>query len=168
MSMTPSQAPQPTTRVRLVPLLHRASLVILLAFVLLLVGVRACPLPWVVPTLPKVTHTARGAAGDPLNIVLVGGTAQIKASFAQAGWLVPNPITPQTYARIVAASLAHRPYPTAPVSNLYVFGRPQDLAFEWPTNDVQNRGHIRLCRPRCSWAASRCGWARPPMTRGLS
>jgi hypothetical protein len=30
------------------------------------------------------------------------------------------------------------------VSNLYVFGRIQDLAFEKPTNDVQNRGHIRL------------------------
>jgi hypothetical protein len=42
------------------------------------------------------------------------------------------------------ASLAHRSYPTAPVSNLYVFGRVQNLAFEKPTNDVQNRGHIRL------------------------
>jgi hypothetical protein len=43
-----------------------------------------------------------------------------------------------------SASLAHRPYPTAPVSNLYVFGRAQDLAFEKPTDDVANRGHIRL------------------------
>ena len=40
--------------------------------------------------------------------------------------------------------LAHRSYPTAPVSNLYVFGRVQDLAFEKPTTDVQNRGHIRI------------------------
>lgn len=129
---------------RLVQLLHRASLVILLAVVLLLVGVRVYPAPWIFPTLPKVTHTARGAAGDPLNVVLVGSVAQISASFARAGWLVPDPIMPQTTARIVAASLVHQPYPTAPVSNLYVFGRPQDLAFEWPTNDVQNRGHIRL------------------------
>src|SRR5439155_9986448 len=47
-------------------------------------------------------------------------------------------------AKIAADSLAHRSYPTAPVSNLYVFGRVQDLAFEKPTTDVQNRGHIRI------------------------
>ncbi len=43
-----------------------------------------------------------------------------------------------------AYSLTHKSYPTAPVSNLYVFGRVQDLAFEKSTNDVANRGHIRL------------------------
>ncbi len=38
----------------------------------------------------------------------------------------------------------HRSYPTVPVSNLYVFGRVQDLAFEKPTTDEQNCGHIRI------------------------
>ena len=56
----------------------------------------------------------------------------------------PDPITPLTTARIAADSLAHRSYPTAPISPLYIFGRAQDLAFEKPTNDVQNRDHIRL------------------------
>jgi hypothetical protein len=130
--------------VRLGSLLQRVSLVILLMFVLLLVGVRVYPLPWIYPTLPNVTHTATGAAGDPVNVILIGSEQQITQSFKQAGWLVPDPITSQTSERIVADSLAHRAYPTAPVSNLYVFGRPQDVAFEWPTNDVQNRGHIRL------------------------
>jgi LssY C-terminus len=137
-------APSRPIRLRLVHLLQRVSLVILLAFVLLLVGLRVYPSPWLFPTLPKLTHTARGAAGDPLNIILVGTAAQITASFDRAGWLIPDPITPATSARIIAASLTHQPYPTAPVSALYVFGRVQDLAFERPTNDVQNRGHIRL------------------------
>jgi hypothetical protein len=139
-----TRAPRPTTRMRLGPLLQRVSLVILLMFVLLLVGVRVYPLPWIFPALPKVTHTAKGAAGDPVNVILVGSASQITEGFTRAGWRIPDPITPQTTARIVADSLAHRPYPTAPVSNLYVFGRVQDLAFEWPTNDVQNRGHTRL------------------------
>jgi len=139
-----TRTPQRTTRLRLLRLLHRASLVILLVFVLLLVGVRVYPSPWLFPTLPKITHTARGAAGDPLNIILVGSASQLTESFARAGWLIPDPITPHTSARIATASLAHQPYPTAPVSALYVFGRVQDLAFERPTNDVQNRGHIRL------------------------
>ncbi|HEX9413142.1 MAG TPA: LssY C-terminal domain-containing protein, partial [Ktedonobacterales bacterium] len=141
MSTLQTRTPQRTTRLRLA---HRASLVILLAFVLFLVGLRIYPSPWIFPAFPKITHTARGAAGDPLNIILVGSASQIRESFARAGWLIPDPITPQTSARIATASLAHRPYPTAPVSALYVFGRVQDLAFERPTNDVQNRGHIRL------------------------
>jgi LssY C-terminus len=144
MNTPQTRAPQRTTGLRRVQLLQRTGLVVLLAFVLLLVGLRVYPSPWLFPAFPKITHTARGATGDPLNIILVGSTSQITESFARAGWVIPDPITPQTSARIAAASLAHRPYPTAPVSALYVFGRVQDLAFERPTNDVQNRGHIRL------------------------
>lgn len=68
----------------------------------------------------------------------------------------PYPITSQTSAKIAEDSLAHRSYPTAPVSNLYVFGRVQDLAFEEPTNDVQNRGHIR------TWETAFADIARDP------
>src|SRR5712691_7279141 len=96
------------------------------------------------PAYPRITHTKSGAEGDPLNLVFIGTKDQIMHSFQQAGWLLPDPITPQTSAKIAADSLAHRSYPTAPVSNLYVFGRVQDLAFEKPANDVQNRGHIRI------------------------
>src|SRR5216684_3441523 len=96
------------------------------------------------PAYPKITHTQSGAAGDPINLVFVGSKDQITRSFQKAGWLIPDPITPQTSEKIAANSLAHSSYPTAPVSNLSVFGRVQDLAFEQPTNDVQNRGHIRL------------------------
>lgn len=120
------------------------SLAVLALLVLLVALIRLYPYTYDFPTLPRITHTAAGAAGDPLNIVLAGSEQQIAQSFLRAGWLVPDPITPQTTARIAADSLAHRSYPTAPVSNLYVFGRAQDLAFEKPTNNVQNRGHIRL------------------------
>lgn len=147
MSTLHARAPRGTSRSRLLRLLHRlhwASLLLLLACVLLLVGIRVYPASWLFPAFPRITHTAKGAAGDPLNIILVGSAPQITESFARAGWLIPDPITPQTSARIAADSLAHRAYPTAPVSTLYVFGRVQDHAFELPTNDVQNRGHIRL------------------------
>ena len=93
---------------------------------------------------PRTTRTASGAAGDPINLILIGSQTQIVQSFQHAGWLVPDPITPQTTAKIIAASLAGQSYPTAPVSPLYVFGRSQDMAFEKPTRNVQNRGHVRL------------------------
>lgn len=114
---------------------------LLLSSVLL---IRFYPYSWNFTTFPHLTQTVSGAAGDPINLVLIGSQEQITQSFHQAGWLTPDPITPQTTARIAADSLAHRSYPTAPMSNLYVFGRVQDLAFEKPTNDVQNREHIRI------------------------
>ncbi len=106
--------------------------------------IRFYPYSFNFPAWPRITHTRAGADGDPVNLVLVGTKAQILHSFHQAGWLIPDPITRHTSEKIAVDSLAHRSYPTAPVSPLYLFGRVQDLAFEKPTNDVQNRGHIRL------------------------
>jgi hypothetical protein len=121
---------------------------LLLLFIACIVLIRFYPYPSNFPAFPRITHTQSGADGDPVNLVFVGRKAQILHSFQKAGWLIPDPITPQTSEKIAAASLAHRSYPTAPVSNLYVFGRVQDLAFEKPTADVQNRGHIRLWQTR--------------------
>ena len=117
---------------------------LLLLFIACIVLIRFYPYTYNFPAFPRITHTQSGADGDPVNLVFVGRKEQILQSFQQAGWLIPDPITSQTAEKIAATSLAHRSYPTAPVSNLYVFGRVQDLAFEKPTNDVQNRGHIRL------------------------
>ena len=120
------------------------SILLLLVLVILVALIRLYPYPSNFPAYPKVTQTHAGAAGDPINLVFVGSQDQILHSFHQAGWLIPDPITPQTSAKIAVDSLTHKSYPTAPVSQLYVFGRAQDLAFEKPTTDVANRGHIRL------------------------
>src|SRR6266566_5639910 len=120
------------------------SMVVLLCIASMVVLIRFYPYTYNFTTYPKLTQTQSGADGDPVNMVFVGSKDQIMHSFQQAGWLLPDPITLQTSEKIAVASLAHRSYPTAPVSNLYVFGRVQDLAFEKPTNDVQNRGHIRI------------------------
>jgi hypothetical protein len=118
--------------------------VLLVLLAVLLASIRWYPYPFDFSTYPTLTHTKSGAAGDPINILFVGSKDQILQSFDHAGWLIPDPITTTSSKRIAMDSLAHRGYPTAPVSNLYLFGRVQDLAFEKPTNDVQNRGHIRI------------------------
>ncbi len=128
------------TIIRLVSMLG----ILFLLFAALIALLRFYPYPSNFPAYPKVTHTKSGATGDPINVLFVGSKNQIMHSFQQASWLIPDPITSQTSAKIAVDSLAHRSYPTAPVSNLYVFGRVQDLAFEKPTTDVQNRGHIRI------------------------
>src|SRR5260370_26107142 len=128
------------TIIRLVSMLGILFLLVAALIALL----RFYPYPSDFPAYPKVTHTKSGVTGDPINVLFVGSKNQIMYSFQQASWLIPDPITSQTSAKIAVDSLAHRSYPTAPVSNLYVFGRVQDFAFEKPTNDVQNRGHIRI------------------------
>lgn len=110
----------------------------------LLACIRWYPYPFDFSSYPTLSHTKSGAAGDLINVLFLGGKDQILQSFHRTGWLIPDPITTQSSMRISVDSLAHRSYPTAPVSNLYVYGRVQDLAFEKPTSDVQNRGHIRI------------------------
>lgn len=118
--------------------------ILFLLLVALTASIRLYPYPYDFSTYPNISHTKSGAAGDPINILFVGRKDQIMQSFHRAGWLIPDPITTRSSMRIAMDSLAHRRYPTAPVSNLYVYGRVQDLAFEKPTTDVQNRGHIRI------------------------
>ena len=118
--------------------------ILLVLFAVLLACIRWYPYPFDFSTYPTLTHTKSGAAGDPINVLFIGSKDQIQHSFQQARWLIPDPITTKSSERIAMDSLAHRSYPTAPVSNLYIFGRVQDLAFEKPTTDVQNRGHIRI------------------------
>ncbi len=93
---------------------------------------------------PVVTQTASGKLGDPINVVIIGDQSAIQNAFLKAGWRIPDPITAKSSAKIALDSLANRPYPTAPVSNLYLYHRKQDLVFEKPTNTVRDREHIRL------------------------
>src|SRR5260370_26790908 len=100
--------------------------IVVLLFIALIALLHFYPYNFYFPAFPKITHTKSGAEGDPLNLVFVGSKEQITHSFQQAEWLIPDPITLQTSEKIAVDSLAHRSYPTAPVSTLYVFGRVPD------------------------------------------
>lgn len=90
------------------------------------------------------TFNHAGEAGDPINCQLQGTDGQIGAAFALAGWMRADEIDFITSARICADSLLGRAYSTAPVSDLYLYGRKEDLAFERPGQNVRQRDHIRL------------------------
>lgn len=93
---------------------------------------------------PLLTYDHAGRPGDPLNIQLLGSAGQIGAAFAAAGWYRADEIDLITSLRIIMDSLLKRRYSTAPVSNLYLYGRKEDLAFERPGPNVRQRDHIRL------------------------
>ena len=98
-------------------------------------------------SMPKVTRAPDGLPGDPLNMALVGTEADIQRAFDAAGWHPADPITFRSSLAIVEGVVLHRPDPDAPVSDLFLFGRRQDLAFERDVGgSPRERSHVRLWR----------------------
>jgi len=96
---------------------------------------------------PRHTTTADGNQGDAINVAFVGSEEEMHRMFAAAGWYAADPITLKTSARIAADVVLHKPYAHAPVSDLYVWGRRQDAAFEQPVGDSpKQRHHVRFWR----------------------
>ncbi|HLZ25103.1 MAG TPA: LssY C-terminal domain-containing protein [Ktedonobacterales bacterium] len=93
---------------------------------------------------PLTTFNRAGKAGDPINMQITGTSGQVGAAFAAAGWYRADEIDFVTSLRISVDSVFGRGYTTAPVSNLYLYGRKEDLAFERPGRNVRQRDHIRF------------------------
>ncbi|MFM8412046.1 MAG: LssY C-terminal domain-containing protein [Alphaproteobacteria bacterium] len=99
------------------------------------------------PAKERVVTTKDGIPGDPLNVALIGVEDDVSLAMHAAGWFPADPITLRSSIGIVDSALLRRPYPTAPVSNLFLFGRREDLAFEKPVgNDARLRHHVRCLR----------------------
>jgi hypothetical protein len=97
--------------------------------------------------IPGITYTGNDIPGDPLNVSLIGTEAELVRIMLAAKWHPADPITLRSSLRIAEASVLGRSYADAPVSNLYLFGRKQDLAFEQPVgSDPRQRHHVRFWR----------------------
>jgi hypothetical protein len=88
----------------------------------------------------------------------VGTDGQIGAAFAAAGWYRADEIDLVTSVRICADSVLGRKYATAPVSNLYLYGRKEDMAFERPGLNVRQRDHIRIWKTALNGSDGRPVW----------
>lgn len=111
----------------------------------LLVGIAAAAAPappW--NGLPMRTVTHAGVAGDPVNVGFEGSRAAILSAFHAIGWLQADPLSANNDLRLALAAVDHHPYPTAPVSSLYLFGRRQDFAVEHELGTVARRDHARF------------------------
>ena len=94
---------------------------------------------------PRITHTANGIPGDPLNLALLGSESDLIRALTAAHWYAADPITLRSSLRIAVDSVFGRPDIEAPVSDLFLFGRKQDLAFEQAVGDSpRQRHHVRF------------------------
>lgn len=99
--------------------------------------------------LPKLTQTRDDIPGDPLNIALIGNEETVTRAMLKSAWHPADPLTMKSCLRIAEDTVLRHPYVDAPVSNLYVWGRKQDLAFEQPVgHDPRQRHHVRFWRSK--------------------
>lgn len=109
--------------------------------------------------IPTITQTGDDIPGDPLNVALIGTEVEVKTILLTAKWYPADPLTLKSCLEIAEASVLKRKYDEAPVSNLYLFGRKQDLAFEKPVGDnPRKRHHVRFWRTKNPAEDGRAIW----------
>jgi hypothetical protein len=95
--------------------------------------------------LPCCTTREDGQGeGDPINLVLIGRGEDIVPALTAGGWTFTEAITVDSIRRLIGAALADEPFVTAPVSALYLFGRPQDVALQRARSKIAQRNHMRI------------------------
>nr|WP_066737934.1 LssY C-terminal domain-containing protein [Cupriavidus sp. D384] len=82
--------------------------------------------------------------GDPLNLIIVGGLEDAFPALVRRGWRPTETKWSGAIMRVVTSALSGERYLNAPVSDLYLFGRPQDLALQKARDSVHQRNHLRL------------------------
>lgn len=120
--------------------------------------------------VPRFSVAADGLLGDPVNVVLIGTLEQLRSAFAKAGWMEADPLRLASSWRMVRAFVSNSPYPTAPFSTFYLFGRSQDIGFQKSIdNSPRKRHHIRFWALDPTYAEETIGTAalwfnndRPP------
>jgi len=81
---------------------------------------------WIEEQPATVTNAAGSKTGDPLNFVIIADSEALWPALLRSGW---DP---------TAAMSA------GPISNLYVYGRAQDIAFQKVRSSINYRNHLRL------------------------
>jgi hypothetical protein len=94
---------------------------------------------------PRLTRTSDDHPGDPLNVSLIGTREQIETIMHAAKWDPAAALGIKSDLKIAEDTVLSRPDAEAPVSNLFLFGRKEDLAFEQPVGDnPRQRNHVRF------------------------
>jgi hypothetical protein len=100
------------------------------------------------------TQNAKGTkTGDPLNLIVVADGETLGSAFLRSGWDLTASMTTSTVLKTGLFGIFGGAYRYAPISSLYVFERPQDIALQKVRHNIHLRNHLRL-------------WAAPVTFRG--
>lgn len=105
---------------------------------------------------PRITQTGSHHPGDPLNVALIGTEEQLIKIMEAGKWFEAAKLGLKSDLKIAADTVLSRPDENAPVSNLFLYGRKEDLAFEQPVgHNPRHRHHVRF------WKTGRMTDGRP-------
>src|SRR5688572_442269 len=92
------------------------------------------------------TNEAGTRNGDPLNLVIIGGVQDAFAALVRRGWTPTEVKWNGSVMKMGSSARSRDRYPYAPISDLYLFGRPQDIALQKARDNIHQRNHLRLWR----------------------
>ncbi|HEU0266672.1 MAG TPA: LssY C-terminal domain-containing protein [Candidatus Saccharimonadaceae bacterium] len=102
--------------------------------------------------IPLYATTRDGIPSDPVNLAIIARDKRaLQSAMRRAGWYQAEANTLKNSFREALSIMFDLPYPHAPVSTLYLFNRPHDIAFQIPTGKNQSaraRHHVRFWRLR--------------------
>lgn len=96
--------------------------------------------------IPRRVGDKEGNAGDMVNFLIIGSEDAMQRVFTNAGWVKVDADVKATVLHGLIESLSKESYLTMPMSQLYLFGRPQDYgwAHAEPISVVRSRNHLRI------------------------
>lgn len=102
----------------------------------------------ILDSIPNTSEGLTGRSLEPVSIIIIGDEANIHGALVRAGWFLAERVTLRSSWDVLLRVIRNRSYPTAPVSPAFLYGRPQDSAWQKPTekNSPRQRHHIRLWR----------------------
>ena len=96
--------------------------------------------------IPRRVSDKAGDAGDMVNFLILGSQDAMEKVFTTAGWVKVDADVKATLLHGLLESISKESYLTMPMSQLYLFGRPQDYgwAHAEPIAVVASRNHLRI------------------------
>jgi hypothetical protein len=96
--------------------------------------------------IPRRIGDKEGNPGDMVNFLILGSESEMQRVFTTAGWVKVDSDVKGTVLHGILDSISKESYLTMPMSQLYLFGRPQDYgwAHAEPISVVKTRNHLRI------------------------
>ena len=96
--------------------------------------------------IPRRVRDKQGNPGDMVNFLILGSQTAMENVFNAAGWVKVDPDVRDTILHGIIESISKESYLTMPMSQLYLFGRPQDYGWARaePISVVKTRNHLRI------------------------
>lgn len=111
-------------------------------------------LEWIEAQPAFVTNKDGSKTGDPLNLVIIGTEEAVWPAFLRMGWDPTAALSAGSAVKTGIFGVFGGAWRYAPISDLYVYGRPQDIALQKVRSNIHYRNHLRL-------------WKAPVTYRGL-